>query len=245
MRFVIFGTILVAAIGVGLGLTTTVEPANAAGDNAPAVVVELFTSQGCSSCPPADALVERIATEPGIVAITRPVTYWNNLGWTDTLAREDNTTLQRAYAARGGTGSGVYTPQAMVQGRLAVVGSNEGALRQLIATARRQGGPSVQISTGADGGRTIAIDGAATRDATVSVVTLRSQVAVRIGSGENGGRVVRYSNVLTGERPVGHWAGGKARFVIAAALLKSSGADRAAVIIRQGNAGPILAGHYL
>lgn len=245
MRFVILGTVVVAAIGVSLSMTTMTEPARAAGDGTLPVVVELFTSQGCSSCPPADALVERIANEPGIVAITRPVTYWNNLGWTDTLAREDNTTLQRAYAARGGTGSGVYTPQAMVQGTLAVVGSNEAALRQLIATARRQGGPSLAVAAGANGGRTIAIDGAATRDATVSVVTLRSHVTVRIGSGENGGRVVRYSNVFVGEKPVGHWAGGKARFAISNAMLTAPGADRAAVIIRQGNAGPILAGHIL
>ncbi len=244
MRLFVFIATSIAALGVGLGATIGTQKAVAAGGTAP-VVVELFTSQGCSSCPPADALIAQLANEPGIIAITRPVTYWNNLGWKDTLAREENTILQRAYAARGGTGSGVYTPQAMVQGALGAVGSNESALRQLIATARAHGGPALTISTVANGSKTVSIEGAAPRDAMVSIVNLRSSVAVNIGSGENGGRVVRYSNVLVDEKRVGSWSGGAARFAISAAMLKAPGADRAAVIVRQGTVGPILAARLL
>src|SRR5207253_7009115 len=86
-----------------------------------AVVVELFTSQGCSSCPPADAALERFAREPNVVAISRPVAYWDSLGWRDTLARPANTDLQRRYAARH-VSDEVYTPQAVVQGAVALAG---------------------------------------------------------------------------------------------------------------------------
>ncbi len=137
------------------------------------VAVELFTSQGCSSCPPADALIERLAKEPNIVAITRPVTYWDSLGWKDTLAREANTILQRSYAARGGEGSGVYTPQAMVQGRMAAVGSSEGKLRRLIEAEKQRPGPTVSARATADGGRTIMIDQSVSTNASVIVVALK------------------------------------------------------------------------
>ena len=226
------------------GTGTTTGPAATTIPAAP-VVVELFTSQGCSSCPPADALIARLAAEPGVVAITRPVTYWDNLGWTDTLARDENTRLQRAYAARGGVGSGVYTPQAMVQGTLGAVGSDEGDLRRLIAKARMQVGPTLTVARAADGMWTVALGGEAGRDARVTLVNLRSSVAVRIGSGENGGRVVRYSNVLVDEKRLGRWSGGPARFAVSPTMTRAPGADRAAVIVRQGDAGPILAARFL
>src|SRR3546814_5758521 len=96
------------------------------------VLVELFTSQGCSSCPPADRLLARLDGEDGVVAVSRPVTYGDRLGWKDTLARSGNDRLQRDYAARGIPGSGVYTPEEVVQGAAAEVGSEENALRDLI-----------------------------------------------------------------------------------------------------------------
>ena len=232
------GSILLFGTGTTTGPAATTIPA------AP-VVVELFTSQGCSSCPPADALIARLAAEPGVIAITRPVTYWDNLGWTDTLARDDNTRLQRAYAARGGVGSSVYTPQAMVQGTLGAVGSDEGDLRRLIAKARMQVGPTLTVARAADGMWTVALGGEAGRDLRVTLVNLRSSVAVRIGSGENGGRVVRYSNVLVDEKRVGRWLGGPARFAVSPTMTRAPGADRAAVIVRQGDAGPILAARFL
>lgn len=81
------------------------------------IAVELFTSQGCSSCPPADELVAELVDDPNLVILTRPVTYWDRLGWRDTLAREENTDLQRTYAGRLERGGGrAYTPQAVVDG---------------------------------------------------------------------------------------------------------------------------------
>ena len=105
----------VAALLLTAGVAVIAQPAP---PPVTPVAVELFTSQGCSSCPPADALLEALAKQPNIIAITRPVTYWDKLGWKDTLGRPENTRLQTAYAAKGKEGSGVYTPQTVVQGAL-------------------------------------------------------------------------------------------------------------------------------
>lgn len=209
------------------------------------VTVELFTSQGCSSCPPADALIEKLAGEPNIIAITRPVTYWDRLGWKDTLAREGNTILQRNYASRGGEGSGVYTPQAMIQGQAATVGSSEGPLRRLIAAEKRKPGPAIMARATADGGRTIMIDQAVRGSASVLVLALKSQIVVRIGAGENGGRVVRYTNVVLAENEVGQWQGGSATITVPGRIMKQPGADRYAILLREGAAGRIVAARYI
>jgi hypothetical protein len=221
----------------------------AAGPPAPAILtpvaVELFTSQGCSSCPPADALAERLAREPNIILLTRPVTYWDRLGWKDTLAREENTQLQHDYAARGGTGSGVYTPQIMVQGATGVVGSEEAAVRRLIQAEKQQPGPGLRAEVTADGGRTVTINGATRSPSTITLIALKSEVVVRIGSGENGGRTVRYTNIVRSEAPVGRWTGGPMTFTIAGRQMQVTGADRYALILRDGPAGRIVAARYL
>lgn len=209
------------------------------------VAVELFTSQGCSSCPPADALVERLSNEPNIIVLTRPVTYWDRLGWKDTLAREDNTRLQRAYALREGEGAGVYTPQAVVQGDKAVVGSREERLRSLIAAEKAREGPRIRAWTTPEGGRLIEIDQNVRDDASVSVVSLRHKAVVRIGSGENGGRTVRYTNVVLAEQRVGRWTGGHLEMTLDPDLFRKNGADRHALLLRQGEAGRIVAVRYL
>jgi hypothetical protein len=209
------------------------------------VAVELFTSQGCSSCPPADALFERLVREPNVIPITRPVTYWDRLGWKDTLAREANTNLQRAYAAKGGEGAGVYTPQAVVQGGSGVVGSSEAKLRSLIAAEKRIAGPDISAVRAVDGGRSLKIAGGGRVNATVTLLALKSSVTVRIGNGENGGRNVRYTNVFIGEQVVGRWTGGDASLSIPGSAMNVDGADRYVVIIRTGLAGKILAARYI
>ncbi len=200
------------------------------------VVVELFTSQGCSSCPPADALAEQLAHRPDLVVITRPVTYWDRLGWKDTLARDENTRLQQAYAARGGEVNGVYTPQTMVQGRYGAVGSNHALISRQIATARNELSAALAIRTASVG---VAGKGA---PADIKLIYLKSSVPVKIGSGENGGRVVRYSNVVVGERTIGRWKGGAESFALPADT--PSGVDRAAIILQVHDSGPILAAGY-
>ncbi len=235
--------VLVAFAAAAVGLAATSGPAVPTGSTP--VAVELFTSQGCSSCPPADALFEKLVREPNIIPITRPVTYWDRLGWKDTLAREENTALQQAYAAKGGEGSGVYTPQAVVQGSAGVVGSSESKLRSLIAAEKRASGPDIRAIATADGGRSLSISGGAKGNATVTILALKSVATVRIGRGENGGRTVRYTNVLLSEEGVGRWTGSAATITIPGSALKTPGADRHVVIVRAGAAGRIVAARYI
>jgi hypothetical protein len=232
MRVVPMLTIFVASAGIAA------TGPSAPKANAP-VVLELFTSQGCSSCPPADALVEQLSADPRLVVITRPVTYWDRLGWKDTLAREENTILQRSYAERGGEGAGVYTPQIMVQGRYGVVGSDRTKITGLVARARLANGPAIAVRPGV-----IALAGG-TGPADVRIVALKSSAVVRIGRGENSNRTVRYSNVYQSERRLGRWTGGTQTFALPADAIKVPGADRYAVIVQQAGNGAILAARYL
>lgn len=211
------------------------QPADKAATLRP-VVVELFTSQGCSSCPPADALITRLAREPGVVAITRPVTYWDGLGWKDTLARPGNTDLQRAYDARQLPGGGVYTPEAVIQGRYGAIGSDERQIRSRIAQARRLGGPTLTVN-----GRQLTVSGGQGH-ARIQLISLQPMVSVHIGRGENGGREVRYADVLTGETTIGSWSGGTMHFRLPA---DARATGRAAILLRAGPAGPILAAKLL
>jgi hypothetical protein len=208
------------------------------------VAVELFTSQGCSSCPPADALLEALSKQPNIIAITRPVTYWDRLGWKDTLASEANTKLQTAYAAKGLEGAGVYTPQAVVQGENGAVGSDKAGLARLIAAEKARPGPGILATRTADGGRSVAI-GAGQGSGAVSIIALKSEAVVRIGSGENGGRTVRYVNVLVAETPVGSWNGKAGEILIPGSAFRNAGADRHALVIRAGAAGRIVAVRFI
>ena len=201
------------------------------------VAVELFTSQGCSSCPPADALIEQLSARKDLVILTRAVTYWDRLGWKDTLGREANSELQRAYAKRGGVGAGVYTPQTMVQGQYGGVGSDRALLLMQIKQAQGQLKAAIAVKNGVIG---IAGEGA---PAMVSIITVRPEVVVKIGSGENGGQVIRYSNVVVSEEKMGTWTGGVATFKMPTKAAPAG--FRRLVILQKDNAGPILAAHYL
>jgi hypothetical protein len=218
------------------------SPGHAAASVHP-VVVELFTSQGCSSCPPADAALDRFSRDPNLVAISRPVTYWDSLGWRDTLARPANTELQRAYAARLGSGE-VYTPQAIVQGAVALVGGRTGAIHRAIDEAAARPAPALRVEAG-PGGRILVLDGVSARRADIHLVALRARVPVAIGRGENSGHVVDYVNVVVADDVIGAWRGGPLRLPLAAARLHVPTADRYAIIVQEPEAGPILAASFL
>ncbi len=117
---------------LGLSAALLAGGAASAGSVKRPVLVELFTSQGCNSCPPADELLGRLADRPNVLALSLPVTYWDMLGWKDTLATDTNTRRQKAYAQYMGRG-GVYTPQIIVDGVSDVVGSREGDVEAAIA----------------------------------------------------------------------------------------------------------------
>lgn len=211
------------------------------------VVLELFTSQGCSSCPPADRLAARLARDPSLVVISRPVTYWDDLGWHDTFAREENTVLQRAYAVRGLVGqNGVFTPQIVADGQGGAIGSDAQAVNALVRYSRRAAKPRLAVQAGKDGRLVVTISGQAAGDpATLSIVALDRSAKVAIGRGENSGHSVTYTDIYLGERALGEWAGGTKRYAIPAALLHAPGADRYALLLRIGQVGPILAARFV
>jgi len=210
------------------------------------VLLELFTSQGCSSCPPADRLAESLAQQPGLVVIARPVTYWDRLGWKDTLAREANTQLQQDYARRGLAGNnGVYTPQLVVNGSFGAVGSRSG---DIAAGVKRYGSASdaaIRVARRGAVGYAVSLSGTGEGAAELVLVAVTRKVIVGIGSGENGGRKVSYTNVLRSERTIASWKGGKATIAIGADQLKVAGADRYALVLRAPGGGKVLATRWL
>lgn len=231
----------------GLSATASAPAAKAAVASAIApsgpVVAELFTSQGCSSCPPADAVVARLAQDPAILVISRPVTYWDRLGWKDSLGREENSRLQRQYGDTQFGGAAIYTPQLVVDGAAQGVGSQEAKVRKLIAqagTVRNASGVAVQISRTADGGRNVTLDGKAGPGAEVILVALSARETVQIGRGENGGRQVSYTNVVIDETKLGRWTGGRQAITVQPQLLATPRADLHALIVRQGPGGRVI-----
>jgi hypothetical protein len=120
------------SLSLGLSAVLLLGGAAIAGSMKRPVIVELYTSQGCNSCPPADELLGRLADRPNVIAMSLPVTYWDMLGWKDTLASDENTRRQKAYASYMGRG-GVYTPQIIVDGVSDVVGSRESDVDAAIA----------------------------------------------------------------------------------------------------------------
>src|SRR5437879_4467497 len=201
---------------------------------APLQVVELFTSQGCSSCPPANAAVAQLSARPQILALSFGVTYWDQLGWKDTFAQKTFTDRQWDYA-KGLRHDNVGTPQVMVNGRRDVVGQRvseiEGALRSAPLAA---GGPAVTLHAARVG-----IAGPAPRRA-ADVWLVRydpNTVQVPIRRGENGGKTLPHKNVVRELTRLGAWNGGQRSYAVPAgpAGLKT------AILVQAGPGGPILA----
>lgn len=207
-------------------------------------VLELFTSQGCSSCPPADALMRTLRSEPGIIALTLPVDYWDYLGWKDTLASPANSQRQRAYANARGDRQ-IYTPQVVVNGVAHAVGSDLASIRQAVRTSNSALGAKVPVSISVDE-RSVAFHvgdapaGAKARKGTIWLVLYADAEQVSIKRGENSGRKVTYYNVVKEMTPVGMWDGSKAVFTLPRPELKARGYKKCAVLLQAGNAGPII-----
>lgn len=232
-----------AVLAVGAGGLMAMSAGEPATKRHP-VAVELFTSQACVYCPPADAVMLRLANDPAIVAFTRPVTLWDSAEWKDTLARPANSALQEAYAAREFDGESAYTPQSVVQGRTGLNGRRESDIRTAVAKAALLPEPGLTIAPTPDGGREVRITGKTKEPATVSLVALRRITLVVVRRG-GGAKQMRYPNVVVSDQRIGAWKGGNATLAVPAAALQRSDADRYALVVRSGKGGPILAARYL
>ncbi len=215
-----------------------------AGPGARPVVVELFTSQGCSSCPPADALLAELSQRPGIITLSLNVDYWDYLGWRDTLGSPDCAQRQRDYAARRSDGH-VYTPQVVVNGRDQMVGSDRQAVLASLARERARDPTGLIPLALTSSEREVRIDIAAAprqglrQEATVWVVSLAPQVIVEIRRGENAGRTIAYTNVVRKIIPAGMWHGRDVRLSLPKPAIMGEATTCVALLQADGT-GPIL-----
>src|SRR5664279_2790875 len=231
----------IAASVAALAAGGVAVPALAGGTQA---VVELFTSQGCSSCPAADRLIATYADRDDVLALSYNVDYWDYLGCKDTLASHDNSQRQRDYAAARGDGD-VYTPQAVIDGREDVTGSLKNDIDASIAANR--GGLSVPIDLSLSGDAVTVRIGASPSDmphATLWLVMYERAVTVPIERGENSGKTITYSNVVRRMRPIAMWTGAAMSVDLSRSEVEHAGADRCAVLLqtelKDGLPGPIL-----
>ena len=198
----------------------------------PKALVELFTSQGCSSCVAADAYFADLAKRDDIVAISLHVDYWDYLGWRDTLGDAAYTERQHDYAAAHGTRR-VYTPQIVVNGESGHVGSDRRAVESAIAgssldvpVTMRHGDGTVEIEVSA-------LPDAGANPATIRLVLLTSEAEVAIARGENAGRTIGYYNVVREIRPVGMWHGKSVRITLPEDEIMADGVDTCAIIVQE------------
>ena len=212
-------------------------------------VIELFTSQGCSSCPPADALLTSYINRADVVALSMPVDYWDYLGWKDTLASPAFTARQRAYARARGDGA-VYTPQVVINGLAHAVGSRQSDIdAAILATVKKLAALAVPLTVITTGGEIVIEAGAAAggkaEGATLWLAVIDPAVEVPIQRGENRGRTVAYHNVVRSMTPVGMWHGEAMKVSIDPRTIGRVKGQTCAVLLQQGANGPIIAAQMM
>ena len=216
----------------------------------PPVVVEMFTSQGCSSCPAADALIGALADEPGVLTLSWHVDYWDYLGWADAFARPGHTTRQEGYAAAAGE-RGVYTPQIIIDGQDTLLSLHRAALLALIDDHAARP-PAIMVTVANEGDvhvidltPRIAVPGGVE----VALVRYLPRRSVQVKAGENRGRTITYTNIVVGSEVLTRWP---ARAPLRLTVRPGSDPDDAypddtqhAILVQQplanGAPGPILA----
>lgn len=218
----------------GQAVESPVEPSRAL--MAPKVVVEMFTSQGCGYCPPADEHLADLARSGEVIALAYHVDYWDYLGWRDTMANAGNTARQQEYSQAFGNRS-VYTPQAIVNGRLQMNGAERRNLEKTIAGAgAARDGANVDLSICYEDDAMVIEAGAAEgpqRKAQLMVVYFEPATQVKIGHGKNAGRNMTYWNAVSSFHAAGMWRGEKMRIELPANEIASKGAGGCAVLLQE------------
>ena len=216
-------TLLPLASALALAACTTAATARP-------VVVELFTSEGCSSCPPADRLLTELSGRRDVLPLAFHVTYWNSLGWRDPYSFEGATARQANYAARLGGGS--YTPEMVVDGRRGLVGSERGEAAAAIAAARGDEGVPVRVDR--SGGEVSVSVGAGDGHGRILLIGFDPRHETQVGRGENAGSTLTESNIVRSMRVIGSYDGA----AVSVSAARGAGADAAVLV--QGADGRIL-----
>ncbi len=197
-------------------------------------VVELFQSQGCSSCPPANANANALADRKDLIVLNYGVTIWDQLGWKDSFASPAFTARHRDYAAKVAHSNQVYTPQTFINGRITVIGSDRAELARTIARqGSAKGGPEIALTD-----TKASLSGPSGKGATIWLVRFDPKVRqVAIRAGENSGRTLPHRNVVRQMIRLGTYGGAAARYSLPAA---SERGLSSAILVQQGVGGPIL-----
>jgi hypothetical protein len=236
-----------SALGV-CAIVAVVRPAHAD----PRAVVELFTSQGCSSCPPADKIIGELAKDPSIIALSMPIDYWDYLGWKDTLADARFSARQKAYSKVRGDRE-VYTPQAVINGEAHVIGSDRAGIESAIGTTGKADGVMSVPVTMTQAGKQITVSVAAGSKmpagthGEVWLCGISKAVPISIGRGENRGRELTYYNVVRNLVKVGDWSGSPGSWTVPLDSVANEDVDGAVVLVQDGNRdkpGPMLGAAY-
>jgi hypothetical protein len=222
------------ALGV-CAIVAVIRPAHAE----PRAVVELFTSQGCSSCPPADKIIGELARDPSVIALSMPIDYWDYLGWKDTLADSRFSARQKAYSHVRGDRN-LYTPQVIVNGSVQVIGSDRSSIDSAIKnTSKADGVMSVPVTMSLSG-KFINVSVAASTGPTAArgevwICSVSKAVPISIGRGENRGQQVTYHNVVRNLLKVGDWNGSSGSWTVPLENISREGIDAAAVFVQDGS----------
>lgn len=205
------------------------------------VVVELFTSQSCSSCPPADKVLGDLTAADNVIALSCHVDYWDHLHWKDTLSQKFCTERQRSYS-RAMNSRRVYTPQMVVNGQTEFVGSRGGQAVKTVSDAGNGGAvKAIRISRSGDRLNVTLPDVAGTGHYTIWVMGYNASHMLNIPSGENRGRTVKYTNSVIALDRLGSWAGDSQAHEIALPRATAGNLDGVAIIAQQGSHGAIVA----
>lgn len=240
-RRVFFALLPLVLLAAGLFSASAVRAAD--GVDAP-VVVELFTSQGCSSCPAADAYLGELAERKDVIALSEHVDYWNYIGWVDRFASEQTTQRQKAYMHTLGAAY-VYTPQMVINGGSHVVGSDRVAVAQAIEAAGEKPGPhlAVSMTTEANGGLHLSIPaGAVSEPASILLVAFDRQHETEVTAGENNGRSIINYRVVRGFAEIGRYEGKATSIVLGPDNMPKSmpAAEGCAVLLQSEGSGAII-----
>ncbi len=234
------------ALGI-CAIVAIIRPAHAD----PRAVVELFTSQGCSSCPPADKIIGDLSSDPSIIALSMPIDYWDYLGWKDTLADARFSARQRAYSRMRGDRE-VYTPQVVVNGSAHVIGSDRAGIENAIGqTGKDDSVMSVPVTMSLAGKQinvsVAASKGPAASHGEVWICSIAKSVPIAITRGENRGQQITYHNVVRNLLKVGDWNGRPESWTVPIENLTRDGVDGAVVYVQDGSRdkpGPMLGAAY-
>jgi hypothetical protein len=205
------------------------------------IVVELFTSQGCSSCPPADALLGELAREPDVIALAFHVQYWDSLGWSDRFGLPESALRQERYTRQLRLASS-FTPQLIVDASASLVGSDRQRIRAALTQLRGASRPTVNLTAAVhDGVLDIELPAAAAppAGAELLLMPLLPQADSAIGRGENGGHTLREFDIVLAQRILGRWDGRVAHYNVPLASLPPA-ATRVALLLQARGQGSML-----